>query len=46
MYRQVIERLRELRDKVSVAYGFNGEYWLYASFILFLLWYTYMERPA
>ena len=29
MYSRVIERLKELRDKVSVAYILNSQFWLY-----------------
>ena len=46
MYKQVIERLRELRDKVSVAYSLNSIYWLYASMALFLLWFWCMGGLA
>jgi len=46
MYNRAIQWLTKLRDKVSVAYTLNSQFWLYASIVLFICWFTYMERPA
>ena len=46
MKEKIIGVLRELRDKVSVAYTFNSIYWLYACLILFCLWYWWMKGLA
>lgn len=46
MILEVIEYLKQLRDKVSVAYSFNSVYWLYACLLLFCLWYWWMKGLA
>ena len=46
MIRRTIEYLKQLRDKVSVAYSFNSVYWLYACLLLFCLWYWWMKGLA
>ena len=46
MIRRIIEYLKQLRDKVSVAYSFNSVYWLYACLLLFCLWYWWMKGLA